>query len=97
MKENQLLWIGEAILAVLLIIIASAVAIANIIRGRVPHPQAFLIVVTGLILFAIAKTSDIRANKRFTCGTRSMSQMMANMFRLGYWLMFVGCLLTFVR
>jgi hypothetical protein len=97
MKENQILWIGEAILAVLLTIIASIVAIINISRGRVPHPHAFIIVLIGVVLFVIAKASVIKHNGLFTFGTKNMGQIMSNFYRFGYWLMFVGCLLTFVR
>lgn len=97
MKENQILWIGEAVLAIFLITAAAVIAFMNIVRGRVPHPRAFLIVALGFLFFMIAKISVIKRGSLFSIGTRNMGQNMANLYRVGYWLMFVGCLLTFVK
>ena len=96
MKENKILWLGEAVLVIFLLIVLTAVAVTNIIRGNAPHPRMFLVVVMGLILFVIAKSSVLRQGNVFSIGTKHMSTTMANLYRVGYWLMFVGCLLTFV-
>ncbi len=96
MKENKILWLGETVLVIFLLIVLSAVAVANVMRGNVPHPRMFLVVVTGFLFFVIAKASVFRQGNVFSVGTKHMSTTMANLYRLGYWLMFVGCLFTFV-
>jgi hypothetical protein len=97
MKENQILWIGEAALAIFILIVVSAIAIVNIIRGNVPHPRMLLIVAVGFIFFAVAKASVFKRGTLFSIGTKGMSQAMANLYRVGSWLIFVGCLFTFVK
>ncbi len=96
MKENKILWFSEAALIIFFLIILSAVAVANIIRGNVPHPRMFVVVITGFLFFVIAKASVLRKGNVFSIGTRDMSTTMANLYRVGYWLMFVGCLFTFI-
>jgi hypothetical protein len=54
-----------------------------------------MIVLLGFGLFSLAKLSVILHRQRISFGTRSMSARMANAYRLGYWLMACGMLVTF--
>jgi hypothetical protein len=73
-------------------------AILNIVHSnfQVNHPKAFLVVLVGLILFAIGKLSVILKKKKISFGTKLMTEDMANLYRLGYWIMIVGLLAIFV-
>src|SRR5713101_7110558 len=71
-------------------------AVINITRGEVPHPWSFVIVFVGFILFLVGKLSVILYRERISLGTRLMTTRMANIYRLGYWLMAVGVLATFL-
>jgi hypothetical protein len=50
----------------------------------------------GLLLFVMAKLSVIRGKALITFGSWAMTPDSANLYRLGYWLMIVGTLLTFL-
>lgn len=95
MKENELSFFGKISTVVLLIFLFCS-AVVNIWRQHVPHPYAFVIVIIGLILFGIAKVSNIRKGKIISFGISNMTESMANCYRIGYWLMVVGVLFTFV-
>jgi hypothetical protein len=95
MKENDLTPFGKlAILLATLLLFASAGT--NIVQGNVSHPGAFGIIIGGFILFVIAKVSVILHTRWVSFGSSLMTENMANLYRLGYWLMAVGVLLTFV-
>ena len=47
------------------------------------------------MLFALAKLTVIWGGVVVSVGTRHMSEGAANAYRVGYWLMAVGVLLTF--
>ena len=79
----------------ILILILGSVAVSNVIHGKVAHPAAFFIMLLGFILFITSKTSVILKKKWVSFGTRSMSVWMANLYRVGYWLMIFGFLATF--
>ena len=94
MKENQpsnflkiVIWLtlGALVIGTLL----------NIYYGNVSHPKAFFVVLVGFVLFAIGKLSVILKKRTISFGTNLMSENMANLYRLGYWLMIVGLLATF--
>ena len=93
-KENQPTNIIKT-LSWLLIATLGIGAILNIYYGNVTRPKAFFIVLGGFILFAIGKLSIILKKKKISFGTKLMSENMANLYRLGYWLMIVGLLATF--
>ncbi len=95
-EESAFYKLGEA-LYLLYFTCGSIIAITNIIRGHVPHPMNFIIVVLGILLILIGKVSDIKSSGRFSLGTKGMSQMTANFYRVGCWISFVGLLLTFVK
>jgi hypothetical protein len=94
MKENRptrLIKIAGWLLIIALLIAASY----NISQGNVIRPTAFFIMLLGFILFAIGKLSVIIRKKKISFGTGLMSENMANLYRLGYWLMIAGLLATF--
>ena len=93
MKENQPGKLGKVLFSVLFFIWVVS-AVVNIKRGHVNHPAAFGVAIIGLFLFLVAKISAIR-KKRISFGTGNMSEGMANLYRLGYWLMVIGALITF--
>jgi len=68
----------------------------NIVHGVVPNPSIFAVVLVGFILFLIAKFSVLSKGIKFSFGTGHMSPIMANIYRVGYWLMLVGILCTFI-
>jgi hypothetical protein len=95
MKENDLTPFGKiAILLAILLIFASVGT--NIVQGNVAHPAAFWITSGGFLLFVIAKMSVILHKRWVSFGSSQMTENMANLYRLGYWLMAVGILLTFI-
>lgn len=72
-----------------------AFAVANVIQDKVAHLSSFIIMLIGFVLFIISKLSVIIKKKWISFGTRSMSAWMANLYRIGYWLMIFGFLATF--
>ena len=95
MKENDLTPFGKT--AILLVVLLSfAAAGNNIVQGRVSNPAAFWITIGGFSLFLIAKVSVIRHKQWVSLGSSLMTENMANLYRLGYWLMAIGVLLTFI-
>ena len=95
MKENKPGLVSK-ILVWLLIPLAGFSATYNILSGNVVRPTAFYFVIGGFILFAIGKLSVIVKKQRVSFGSKLMSQNMANLYRVGYWLMFIGIIFTFV-
>ncbi len=95
-EESAFYKLGEA-LYFLYFTIGLIIAVTNIIRGHVPHPMNFVIVVLGILLLLIGKLSDIKSSRRFSLGTKGMSQLTANFYRVGCWISFIGLLLTFVK
>jgi hypothetical protein len=95
LKENELSLFGKSAIVFLVAWIAIG-ATVNIARGEVRHPAAFFVVLLGFVLFAVAKCSVIYWKKRVSFGTSHMTENMANAYRVGYWLMAVGILFTFI-
>ncbi len=95
MKENKPGLVSK-ILVWMLIPLAGFSAVYNILSGNVVRPTAFYFVIGGFILFAIGKLSVIVKKQRVSFGSKLMSQNMANLYRVGYWLMFFGIIFTFV-
>jgi predicted branched-subunit amino acid permease len=93
MKENNPSKFGRLMFYLLFLIWVASVVI-NIKRGHVNHPGAFGLAIVGLFLFLTAKITVIR-RKEISFGTSLMSEGMANLYRVGYWLMVVGILVTF--
>ncbi len=95
LKENELSRVGK-FATVLIIIFAIIAVISNIYHGDVKRPVAFWIVLLGLVLFTFAKLSVILHKRLVSFGSSFMTENMANVYRLGYWLMIVGILFTFI-
>jgi len=77
------------------IIPVGCAAISNIIHGKVVHPIAFIVMISGFVLFIVSKLSVVFKKKLISFGTRKMSVRMANLYRLGHWQMIFGLLATF--
>ena len=95
MKENELSPFGKLVVGIGIIAAAGAVVL-NIFRGEPQNPFAFAIVGVGFILFSTAKLSVVRRKRWISFGTKLMSPAMVNAYRVGYWLMVVGILVTFL-
>ena len=94
MRHSEFSWLSRLFV---LALVASAflTALYNVARGTVVHPRAFSIVLAGLICFLVGKLSLIARGRWVTFGTGRMSERMANVYRIGYWLMVVGALVAF--
>jgi len=95
MKENKPGFFSK-ILAWMLILLAVFSAAYNIFDKNVVRPTALYIVIGGFVLFAIGKFSVKLRKQCVSFGSKLMSQNMANLYRFGYFLMFVGIIFTFV-
>jgi len=78
-----------------LFLAAMGAAAQNAARAVVPRPGAFAVVVCGLVLFLVPKLQVVRAGRPISFGTRHMTESQGNAYRLGYFLMAAGFLLTF--
>ena len=96
MKEHDFSRFGKGLVLLFFVVPAVGVTIFNILQGNVLHPRAFGIVGIGFVLFATAKMSVIGQGKLTTFGSRPMTDGMSNLYRAGYWLIIVGCLMTFL-
>lgn len=94
MRENELTIISKSLFTVLLILIAFS-ALHNIWQQEVHSPSIFALTLVGFAFFAIAKLSVIRKEHWINFGTQRMTENMANLYRLGYWLIIVGVIGTF--
>ena len=94
MRENQpghpMNFVSWVILAAL-----AVGSIFNFLHGNIRHPNAFFVVLVAFIFFTIGKLSVILKKQKISFGTKLMTENMANLYRLGYWLMIVGLLATF--
>ncbi len=93
--ENELSLFGKAVIIILLIVPTVYVTIRNIIKGQVVNPYAFTICLFGFLLFLISKVSQFKKGTSVSFGDKCFAQNMANFYRLGYWFMAVGLILTF--
>jgi hypothetical protein len=95
--ENELSRFAKAALVILLVIPVIFITIQNIIKGEVHHPYAFIICLVGFALFLISKISTISNGKWISFGTKKLTENTANLYRIGYWLMAVGLIFTFIK
>jgi hypothetical protein len=93
--ENELSFVGKAAAIILLVVPVFFITVRNIIIGEVANPYAFTICLVGFLLFIFSKISLFRKGVFFSFGTKRLSENMGNLYRLGYWLMAVGLILTF--
>lgn len=95
--ENELSFVGKAAVIILLVIPVVTITVRNIIIGEVANPYAFAICLVGFLLFLISKISLFRKGVLVSFGTKRLSENMANLYRLGYWLMGIGLIFTFIK
>ncbi|RPI21467.1 MAG: hypothetical protein EHM61_24690 [Acidobacteria bacterium] len=96
MRENVLSLPTRILVVVFLGLAVIWPAVDNLVALRVKFPIAFLLVVPGFALLAFAKASLYRAGIWISFGDREMSAKMSNLYRVGYYLIFWGVLLTFL-
>lgn len=94
MRENILSKPGRVVVTIALLFIGFF-TIKNIVNFSVPNPLMFLISIVGFMLFLISKFSIIREGDFVTFGASKMTSSMANLYRLGYWLIVVGVIGAF--
>ena len=92
--ENDLS-IFSKLLITIVVVAALSATFMNIIEGHVKNPASFIVTIFGFILFIVSKISQFRKDYIFSFGTKNMSECMANFYRVGYWLMVVGLIMTF--
>ncbi len=95
--ENELSRFAKVALVLLLVFPVIFVTIQNIIRGEVHHPYAFIICLVGFAIYLISKISLFSKGKWIGIGTKKLTENMGNLYRLGYWLMAVGLIFTFIK
>jgi FtsH-binding integral membrane protein len=93
-RENELSVFSKVAISII-ISLAACSAVVNIYRGVVPSPPYFVVTLAGMVLVFFAKFSVIYKCFIFSFGADRMSGGMANIYRVGYWLMVVGILCTF--
>jgi hypothetical protein len=95
--ENELSIFAKTAMVFLLIIPVFFITFENIIRGEVYHPYTFAICLIGFALFLTSKISLFINGNWIQFGTKDLTENMGNLYRLGYWLMMVGSIITFTR
>lgn len=95
--ENELSFFAKATVIILLVITVFFKTAYNIIIAEVANPHAFVICFAGFILFLISKISLFRKGALASFGTKRLTDNMGNFYRLGYWLMVVGLIFTFLE
>lgn len=69
----------------------------NVFNGTVNNPKYFFVIIFGAVLVIAPKMYVIiKLKKRISWGGKDMPNWMANIYRVGYWIMAVGFLITFV-
>lgn len=94
-SENEFSWFGKIAVILLFVIPVIFITIQNIIKGEVSHPYSFIISLVGFALFLISKISLFLKGTLISFGSKKLTENMANLYRLGYWLMAVGLIFTF--
>ena len=92
--ENELSRFAKIAVTFLFVIPLLLVTISNIIKMNASYPSAFIVSLAGFALFLISKISLFIKGTWTGFGTKKLSEDMANLYRLGYWLMAVGLIFT---
>ena len=95
--ENELSKFTKVAVIFLVVVPVVILTIYNIVTGEIANPYAFSICIVGLVLFIIPKISLFRRGLFTSFGTKHLTQNMKNLYRLGYWLMAVGLIYTFLK
>ena len=96
MRENVLSRPTRIMVLLFLTLTVVLPAAQNLVALRARLPLAYLLVIPGFALLLVAKTSLFRAGTWISFGDGKMSQSMSNFYRVGYYLIFWGVLLTFL-
>lgn len=96
MRENEFSPIGKVATMIGLAVV-TGIALVNIGHGAPQHPWACSAVLIGFVLFLTAKLSVVARKRWVSFGSGLMSPGMADAYRLGYWLMIAGTIVTFVN
>jgi hypothetical protein len=99
MKENELSKPAKLLVSASLTIFmgfAVVVAVQNATQGVVKRPWCFLIALLGFLCFLFPKLAVMRHKKWLSFGTRLMTEDQANFYRVGYLLIVLGVLFTFL-
>ena len=99
MKENELSKPAKLLVGASLTILAGFAAVAavqNMAQGVVKRPWCFPIALLGFLCFLFPKLAVIRHKKWLSFGTRLMTEDQANFYRVGYLLVVLGVLFTFL-
>ena len=94
--ENELSRFAKIAVTFLFVIPLLLVTIQNIIKTDASYPSAFIVSLVGFALFLISKISLFIKGTWISFGTKKLSEDMANLYRLGYWLIAVGLIFTFI-
>lgn len=94
--ENELSLFGKAVVIILLVVPVIILSARNIFIVHVEQPFAFVICLIGFFCFLFTKLSLFRKGVLFSFGTKRLSENMGNFYRIGYWLMAVGLVITFL-
>jgi hypothetical protein len=96
--ENELSPPAKVIVAIGMVVLLGAqavCAVSNAVRGFVPRPGWVTLMLVGFVLFLAPKLHVVRRKQLFSFGTRLMTPAQANSYRLGYYFMALGFILTF--
>ncbi len=96
LTENELSIFGKAVITLFVFVPVCIITIINIYLGEVSNPYAFAVCIFGFFLFLISKVSLFKKGIWFSFGTKRISENMGNFYRLGYWFMSIGVILTFL-
>jgi Na+/phosphate symporter len=75
---------------------AAVTATTHAIHGVAPRPWWAVLIFIGFLLFLLPKLHVVRHVRRISFGTALMTEGQANSYRVGYFLMGSGYLLTFL-
>jgi hypothetical protein len=95
--ENELSFFAKLAVIILLLIPVFFKTACNIIIVEIANPFAFVICIVGFILFLVSKISLFRKGILVSFGTKRLTENMGNFYRLGYWLMAMGLIFTFLE
>jgi hypothetical protein len=99
MKENEFskpakLFVDASL--TMLMGFAAVTAVQHAAQGMVKHPGCGLMALLGFLCFLFPKLAVMRHKQWLSFGTRLMTENQANCYRVGYLLMVLGVLFTFL-
>jgi fumarate reductase subunit D len=94
--ENEMSLFGKAFVIIAIVVPVIILVVRNVLLGHVDQPYAFAICIIGFFCFLISKLSLFRKGVLFSFGRKRLSENMGNLYRIGYWLMAFGLVMTFL-